>query len=180
MKINQIVTETTISEAPGGNVLGNLAKKAGAKVAGAVGAKATAAGIQGGLDANARAKEIFTQYRSFMGQTGANHKKPNAEEVIDFLQKQKLPTKQLAGKTGPITPKEVDTILQGVSQDSFKGQAGQAAVGQKAAPASLGDKFGGGAAGGVLQGAPGGIPADIQKAIDALSPQDKAELAKLL
>jgi len=50
-------------------------------------------------------------------------------------------------------------------------------VGQKAAPASLGDKFGGGAAGG---SAPGGIPADIQKAIDALSPQDKAELAKLL
>ena len=83
MKINQIVTETTVSEAPGGSALGNLARKAGAKVAGAVGAKGTAAGMSGKVDQNARAKEIFTQYRGYMGQTGGNAKQPTADQVIN-------------------------------------------------------------------------------------------------
>ena len=156
MKINQIVTETTVSEAPGGSALGNLARKAGAKVAGAVGAKGTAAGMTGKVDQNARAKEIFTQYRGYMGQTGGNAKQP---------------TKRMQGVQGQMTPKQVDDLLQGIAQDSFKGAAGQAA--QASSPASLGDKFG-------SVSAQGGIPADLQKEIDALSPQDKAELAKLL
>ena len=171
MKINQIVTETTVSEAPGGSALGNLARKAGAKVAGAVGAKGTAAGMKGKVDQNARAKEIFTQYRGYMGQTGGNAKQPTADQVMDFLQKQKLPTQRMQGVQGQMTPKQVDDLLQGIAQDSFKGAAGQASTANS--PASLGDKFG-------SASAQGGIPADLQKEIDALSPQDKAELAKLL
>ena len=77
----------------------------------------------------------------------------------------------MQGVQGQMTPKQVDDLLQGIAQDSFKGAAGQAA--QASSPASLGDKFG-------SVSAQGGIPADLQKEIDALSPQDKAELAKLL
>ena len=66
MKITQITSENIVSEAPGGSALGNIARKVGAKVAGAVGAKATAAGMTGKADANDRSKEMFTQYRAFM------------------------------------------------------------------------------------------------------------------
>ena len=54
MKITQITSENIVSEAPGGSALGNIARKVGAKVAGAVGAKATAAGMTGKADANDR------------------------------------------------------------------------------------------------------------------------------
>ncbi len=50
MKITQITSENVVSEAPGGSALGNIARKVGSKVAGAVGAKGTAAGMTGKLD----------------------------------------------------------------------------------------------------------------------------------
>ena len=60
MKITQITTESTLKEAPGGSALGNVARKVGAKVAGAVGAKATAAGMTGKVDQNAKACLLYT------------------------------------------------------------------------------------------------------------------------
>ena len=41
MKVHQIISESDVNEAPGGGIIGNLAKKAGAKIAGAVGMKGT-------------------------------------------------------------------------------------------------------------------------------------------
>tara|TARA_B100000035_G_scaffold165556_1_gene141236 strand:- start:799 stop:1386 length:588 start_codon:yes stop_codon:yes gene_type:complete len=184
MKITQITSENVVNEAPGGNVLGNVARKVGAKVAGAVGAKGTAAGMQGKNDANAKAKELFTQYRGYMGQTGGNPKQPTVDQVSDFMKKQGLPTNRLKGLQGQLTPKQVDDILQNTAQDSFKGGDGQAAAGTE--PGSPGDpnapKPGAGGAGAPAGGQAGasGIPANIQKAIDSLDANGKKELAALL
>ena len=184
MKVQQIISESEVNEAPGGGVLGNLAKKAGAKIAGAVGAKGTQAGLQGKLDANARAKELYTSFRAYMGQTGGDPKKPTADQLKDFMATQKMPTGQLnKHKDGPLPAGAIDTILQGAAQDSFKGKAGQAAVGQgdSPEPETAGEKWGaqpGGEAGAKAGG--GKVPQNLQKQIDALNPQQKQELVKLL
>ena len=172
MKITQITSENVVNEAPGGNVLGNVARK--------VGAKGTAAGMQGKNDANAKAKELFTQYRGYMGQTGGNPKQPTVDQVSDFMKKQGLPTNRLKGLQGQLTPKQVDDILQNTAQDSFKGSDGQAAAGTE--PGTPGDpnapKPGAGGAG--APAGASGIPANIQKAIDSLDANGKKELAALL
>lgn len=179
MKITQITTESTLKEAPGGSALGNVARKVGAKVAGAVGAKATAAGMTGKVDQNAKAKEIFVQWKGYMGQTGGDPKQPTVQQLSDFMSKQGLPTARLKGLQGQLTPKQVDDILQKTSQDSFKGTAGQAAAGGEPAQGGAGAPAGGGAP--ASGGAAGkGLPADIQKAIDALDANEKKELAALL
>ena len=188
MKITQITSENVVSEAPGGSALGNIARKVGAKVAGAVGAKGTAAGMTGKVDANKRAKEIFTQYRQYMGQTGGNPKAPSVNALQAFMQKQGLSTTRLKGLQGQITPKQVDDILQKTAQDTFKGDLGKQQAGTDAdSPQTLGQKFGGGSApaGGTSQAgqpAAGGkaIPGNIQKAIDSLNDKQRQELAKLL
>ena len=188
MKITQITSTDAVNEAPGGSAIGNIARKVGAKVAGAVGAKGTAAGMTGKVDANKRAKEIFTQYRQYMGQTGGDPKAPSVNALQDFMQKQGLSTTRLKGLQGQITPKQVDDILQKTAQDTFKGDLGKAQAGTDAeAPQTLGQKYGGGdkPAGGTDQAAApakGGatIPANIQKALDGLNAQQKAELVKLL
>ena len=189
MKITQITSTDAVNEAPGGSALGNIARKVGAKVAGAVGAKGTAAGMTGKVDANKRAKEIFTQYRQHMGQTGGNPKAPKITDLQDFMQKQGLSTARLKGLQGQITPKQVDDILQKTAQDTFRGDLGKSLAGTDAdAPQTLGQKYSGGGtapAGGTSQAPTPGkggatIPANIQKALDGLNAQQKAELVKLL
>ena len=134
-----------------------------------------------------QSKEMFTQYRAFMGQTGGNPKAPTVDQVQDFMQKQGLSTTHLKGLSGQMTPKQVDDVLQKTAQDTFKGDLGKQQAGS--APATLGQKYSGGSdapAGGTDQaGAPakaGGkaVPGDIQKAVDSLSPAQKKELAQLL
>ena len=129
MKITQITSENTVSEAPGGSALGNIARKVGAKVAGAVGAKGTAAGMTGKAQANDRSKEIFVQYRQYMGNVGGNAKAPTVDQVQDFMQKQGLSTTHLKGLTGQMTPKQVDDVLQKTAQDTFKGDLGKSQAG---------------------------------------------------
>jgi hypothetical protein len=141
MKIHQIISESAVNEAPGGSALGNIARKVGAKAAGAVGMKNTAAGLGAKAQSNDRAKEIGLKWTTFANQTGAGTKAPDASALADFLAKEKLSTARLKGMSGKLTPKQVDDILTKVAQDSFKGAAGQAAVGQE--DPTLGGQFGG-------------------------------------
>jgi hypothetical protein len=144
MKIHQIISESAVNEAPGGSALGNIARKVGAKAAGAVGMKNTSAGLSGKAQSNDRAKEIGVKWTQFANQTGAGTKAPDASALADFLAKEKLSTARLKGMSGKLTPKQVDDILTKVAQDTFKGAAGQAAVGNEPeADPSLGGKFGG-------------------------------------
>ena len=191
MKIHQIISESeVVNEVPGRGMLKRGLAKVGAKVAGAVGAKGVQAKVQGGLDADARGKDLYKSWMAYAGQTQANAKTPAKAEVADFMATQKMPTGQLnKHKDGPLPAGAIDTILQGAAQDSFKGAGGQAAVGQGDSPEpeepeTAGDKWGaqpGGAPGEAGAKAGGGkVPPNLQKQIDALSPQQKQELVKLL
>ena len=104
---------------------------------------------------------------------------------------QKMPTGRLNNLSGVLTGKQVDDILQGAAQDTFKGAAGQAAVGAEQEPEQApGEKWGaqpgaeapdqGQAGGGEAPAGKGKIPVNLQKQIDALNPQQKQELVKLL
>lgn len=198
MKVHQIISENAVNEAPGGSMLGNIARKVGAKAAGAVGMKGTQAGLQGKVDSTERAKEIGIAWNQYAGQTGVNKKAPDVSALTDFLQKQKLPTARVKNLSGMLTPKQVDDILTKIAQDSFKGAAGQAAAGAEQ-PASLGGKYGADADAGATaqsgsdsggkaqQGATAqsgsgqtGVPKNIQAQLDKLTPQQKKELAALL
>ena len=184
MKVHQIISESQVVEAPGGSMLGNAWNKIQSKV-GTAGTKASG---QGKLDVNARAKALWKSYSQFAGQTGIQKPKtPTKAELADFMATQKMPTGQLNKHKDGLLPKgAIDTILQGAAQDSFKGKSGQAAVGQgdSPEPETAGDKWGaqpGGAPGEAGAKAGGGkVPPDLQKQIDALSPQQKQELVKLL
>ncbi len=188
MKIHQIISESeVVNEVPGRNMISRGLAKVGAKVAGAVGAKGVQAKVQGGLDADARGKDLYKAWMAYAGQTQANAKTPTKAEVADFMATQKMPTGQLnKHKDGPLPAGAIDTILQGAAQDSFKGKAGQAAVGQgdSPEPETAGEKWGtqpGGAPGEAGAKAGGGkVPQNLQKQIDALNPQQKQELVKLL
>jgi hypothetical protein len=197
MKIHQIISESeVVNEVPGRGMLKRGLAKVGAKMAGAVGAKGVQAKVQGGLDADARGKELYKSWMAYAGQTQADEKTPTKAEVADFMATQKMPTGQLnKHKDGPLPAGAIDTILQGAAQDSFKGKAGQAAVGQGDSPepetagekwgaqpgGEAGAKAGGGAPGEAGAKAGGGkVPQNLQKQIDALNPQQKQELVKLL
>ena len=183
MKVHQIISESDVNEAPGGGIIGNLAKKAGAKIAGAVGMKGTQAGLQGKLDANSRAKELYQAFRAYMGQTGGDPKKPTADQLKDFMATQKMPTGRLNNLSGVLGKKQVDDILQGAAQDSFKGKAGQAAVGKAPAAEKLPGEKWNTSPGSEPQPADAGggtIPKNLKQKIDALKPAQKQELIKLL
>tara|TARA_B100000927_G_scaffold290307_1_gene288803 strand:+ start:1715 stop:2392 length:678 start_codon:yes stop_codon:yes gene_type:complete len=144
MKIYDIVSENNVNEAPGGSALGDLARKVGAKAAGAVGMKATAAGLQGKVDSSARAKEINVKWKQFAGQTGVG-KSPDVGDLADFFAKEKLPTGRLKGLSGMMTPQQVDDILTKTAQDTFRSPAGQAKVGDTPAAQVDAPADGGGA-----------------------------------
>ena len=187
MKVHQIIGEKQLDEVPGANPLTRMVKKAGAKIAGAVGAKGIQGQVQGGLDADARGKELYTAWKTYAGQTGTDAKVPTKDQVADFMATQKMPTGRLnAIPDGSTLGKgEIDKVLQGAAQDSFKGKAGQAAVGKApAAEKPPGEKWG--TSPGAEQepqpaGAGGGtIPKNLKQKIDALKPAQKQELIKLL
>jgi hypothetical protein len=142
MKVHQIISESQVDEAPGGGF--NIWNKIKSKV-GTAGSKASG---QGKLDVNARAKALWKSYSQFASQTGIQEPStPTKAEVADFMATQKMPTGQLnKHKDGPLPKGAIDTILQGAAQDSFKGQAGQAAVGQEEPepeePKTLGQQYG--------------------------------------
>ena len=202
MKIYDIVSENSVNEAPGGSALGDLARKVGAKAAGAVGMKATAAGLQGKVDSSQRAKEINVKWKQFAGQTGVG-KSPDVGDLADFFAKEKLPTGRLKGLSGMMTPQQVDDVLTKTAQDTFRSPAGQAKVGdtpaaQVDAPADNEPKTGqfrkdepaqgqqpaqGGAtapAGSTAPAAGGAIPKNIADQLAKLNPEQKKELFQLL
>tara|TARA_Y200000002_G_C22260044_1_gene487527 strand:+ start:34 stop:591 length:558 start_codon:yes stop_codon:yes gene_type:complete len=185
MKITQITSENTVSEAPGNTGIGNLVRKGAAKVAGALGGtagKGFAAGVQGGLDADAKMKDIFTKWRAYLGTQGGNAKAPEAQDLIDFFKKEKLPMPTPAPQ-GTMSSAQVDAIITKAAKDSFKPGADAQGGGGQTTPGGAQPQGGGAGAptGGTTGGGAGGqVPADIQKAVDSLNAQQRQELVKLL
>jgi hypothetical protein len=117
--------EAELNEVPGAGMIKRGLKSLGAKAAGAVGMKGTAAGLRGSLQADKKARELYVQLRRYAGQTGSDPDALTVADIQSFLQKQGYKTdrtpKGPPGKT--LDKKQVDDILMKSVQDTFRFQA---------------------------------------------------------
>ncbi len=179
MKVHEIIyesTKTPLKEKPASG-LGNVARKIGAKVLAKVGAKNTAAGMAGKVDAADKANALFTDFRAYLGQVGEKYGNAiDSASLRDFLTTKKMPTQNVP-QDGVLTKKQVDQAIMKAVQDSYRGKGGvpNQPAGRKGAPAK--GQAQGQAAGNVGGGAPAQQPAQ-QGTGSAQTPAGKAPPTK--
>lgn len=189
MRVNDIINESDLEEAPAG-MLKQIGRKLGAKAAGAIGMKGTAAKLSGAAEAGKAANDLKVSLQSYIGKTGGNIKQLDAQELAAFLKSQKLPT-NVVPASGIIPPKSLDQILMKTVQAGYKA-GGAAAPGADNTTASASNQQ----QTAPKQAAPKSpnvapskqpaaanttvIPADIQAQLDQLTPTEKKVLAGLL
>lgn len=135
------------TEAPVG-LAKQVARKVGAKAAGAVGAKGTAAGLSGKAETGDVARKLAVDLKNYAGKTGLNPKQMDAQDLSAFLQSKGYPTTPVSGTSGTLTPKQIDQALLKSAQEKAKegGSTAGSGVGSRAktaAPAGAGKKDGG-------------------------------------
>jgi len=166
MKVHEIIyesTKTPLKEKPAGG-LGNVARKVGAKVLAKLGAKNTAAGMAGKVDAADKANALFTDFRAYLGQVGEKYGNAvDSASLRDFLTTKKMPTQNIP-QDGVLTKKQIDQAIMKSVQDSYRGKGGipNQPAGQKGAPAK--GQAQGQAQGQAAGNVGGGAPAQQQPA----------------
>jgi len=162
-----------IDEAPVG-VLKQMGRKLGAKAAGAVGMKGTAAGLSGAAKTGDVARDLNVALKGYAGETGLNLKQLDAQDLAAFLKSKGFPTTPLANVTGALTPKQIDQALLQAAQEKAKASGAKAGSGVAGSTAASG-KPAGPAGGGITQKAldATGGPAPAGKAAPAAEPQAK-------
>lgn len=140
-----------INEAPVG-LLKQVGRKIGAKAAGAVGAKATAAGLSGAAETGDVARQLNVDLRKYAGQTGMNMKQLDAQDLAAFLKSKGFPTTSLANVSGILAPKQVDQALLKAAQEKAKIAGSKPGAGVAGSTAASGKP----AAAGAAQAAQGG------------------------
>lgn len=205
MRVTEITSSDNLQEAPAGFIKQGL-KKLGAKAAGAVGMKGTAAGLAQSADTGDQANQLKVDLKGYLGGTGGNIKQLDAGDLKAFLASKKMPTNMVPA-SGIVPPKQIDSILLKTLQQSKKAKGappvGSAPSGTASAPGGAPADAGGSAnapagdntstpapddtTGKVIPmkkpGAQTGateIPPNIQKQLDALSPTEKQVLAGLI
>ena len=183
MKVHEIIyesTKTPLKEKPASG-LGNVARKIGAKVLAKVGAKTTAAGMAGKVDAADKANALFTDFRAYLGQVGEKYSNAiDSASLRDFLTTKKMPTQNVP-QDGVLTKKQVDQAIMKAVQDSYRGKGGvpNQPAGQKGAKGQAqGKQAQGQAAGNVGGGAPAQQQPAAQGTGSAQTPAGKAPPTK--
>lgn len=151
MKINEIMSESKkneINEAPAG-ALGQIAKKAGSKIAGKLGMKGTAANLATKANVGAEANRIKQELGQFMAGSGIKKGQLELNDFIAFLNnagfdkktvtqvmrkyvKKPKPAEPLDTLTASldntiseaVTPQIVDKVIMDLVKLGFKKQAG--------------------------------------------------------
>jgi hypothetical protein len=118
------VDEDDLTEVPGAGILKRMGRSIGAKAAGALGMKGTQAGLQGKIQADKKAKQLYVQLRRYAGQTGSDPDALTVDELTSFLNRQGMKTDQLPkGPPGKVLNKEqTDAIIMKTINDTFKHQ----------------------------------------------------------
>jgi hypothetical protein len=163
-----------IAEAPFSD-LGTGLKKFGAKAAAKLGAKDTAASMAGDVDRKERSNLIYRRWLSTAASANLDKNQVDAQTLANFMGKQGLPTDMLKTINKPLQDKQVANIIAKAVAQTFDPSAG-------AAPAAAGDKKNAKADPKKDGNAQPEVKVDpaMQKQIDALSPEQKKELAALL
>ena len=117
MKINDFTDTSDITEAPAG-IVGQAAKRIGAKAAGAIGMKGTAAKLGGGADTGKEANVLKTALNKYLGQTGKSMKELTGQDLGAFLKRQRYPAGHIANVDGVLQPKQIDQALLKAVQDA--------------------------------------------------------------
>jgi hypothetical protein len=125
--------QSEINEVPGAGLVKRGLRSLGAKAAGAIGMKGTAAGLKGAAQADKKARELYTQLRRYAGQTGGDVDALTVTDLQSFLQKQGYKTDRTPkGPAGKVLNKQqVDDILMKSVQDTFRFQAPATAKSQE-------------------------------------------------
>ncbi len=167
--------ESLANEAPAG-MMKQMGRRIGAKAAGAIGMKGTAAKLGGAADAGKAANNLKVKLQKYLGKTGGNIKQLDAQELSAFLKQKKLPTSAVPA-SGIIAPKDIDKVLMKTIQTSNKAAgapvsdvpqqvaAPQASAPQQQAPRAANTTK---------------IPTNIQAQLDSLTPTEKKVLAGAL
>lgn len=176
MNIHEIIAEEKIDEAPAG-ALRQMGRKLGAKAAGAIGMKGTAAELGGKAEVGDEANQLKVALRGYAGKTGKNVKQLDAQDLAAFLQQKGYPTTALNGVSGIITPKQVDDLLLKSAQAKHTAKGGTT---PSAASAGAADAVSQAAQGGGSQAAgdkgPGFLD-KLQQKVGATPVSKKAEPA---
>jgi hypothetical protein len=125
--------ESVANEAPVG-LLKQVGRKIGAKVAGAVGAKGTAAKLSGAAEVGDEARQLKVALQGYAGKTGINIKQMQGPQLAAFLKSKGYPNMHLKGVQGIMTPKQIDQAIMTAAQDAAKAD-GDGTVGTSTAPA---------------------------------------------
>lgn len=149
MNIHEIISEKEIDEAPVG-LLKQIGRKIGAKAAGAIGMKGTAAKLSGAAEVGDEARQLKVALQGYAGRAGIDLKQMQGPQLAAFLKSKGYPNMHLKGVQGIMTPKQIDQAIMTAAQDAAKAD-GDPTVGGGAAPsasAASGAGAGGAAAGG--------------------------------
>jgi hypothetical protein len=120
MNIHEIITEKeNIDEAPVG-LLKQVGRKIGAKAAGAVGMKGTAAKLGGSAEVGDEARQLKVALQGYAGKTGINMKQMQGPQLAAFLKSKGYPNMHLKGVQGIMTPKQIDQAIMTAAQDAAK------------------------------------------------------------
>jgi len=123
----------SIEEAPVG-LLKQVGRKLGAKAAGAIGMKGTAAKLSGAADTGDEARQLSVALKGYAGQTGINLKQMQGPQLAAFLKSKGYPNMHLKGVDGIMTPKQMDQAILTAVQDAKKA-GGDPTTGTSSAPA---------------------------------------------
>lgn len=130
MKVNEITSNRhQLTEAPAG-MMAQGARRIGAKLAGAVGMKGTAAGLTGSADAGTVANQLMVDLKGYLGRTGGNLKQLNAADLSNFLQQQGYPAAEVQDASSVLTSQQVDQALLGAVRAKFKAGRAKPATGK--------------------------------------------------
>ena len=153
--------ESIANEAPAG-MLGQMGRKIGAKIAGAVGAKGKAAELTGKAEVGAEANQLKTALRGYAGKAGINIKQMQGPQLAAFLKSKGYPNMHLKDVQGIMTPKQIDQAVMQAAQDAAKAD-GDPSKGASTAPAQPSAPAAGAAAGTNVAGKPAAPQVDKNK-----------------
>ena len=133
MRVHDIIAENKeLDEAPVG-LLKQVGRKIGAKAAGAIGMKGTAAKLSGAADAGDEARQLSVALKGYAGKTGINLKQMQGPQLAAFLKSKGYPNMHLKAVQGIMTPKQQDQAIMTAVQDAAKAD-GDTTAGTSSAP----------------------------------------------
>jgi hypothetical protein len=110
MRVTQIIAEEKIDEAPVSGIKQGL-RKIGAKTLAKLGAKDTARGIAGKVDTGNRANELYSNWREHLGGLEGKPNQVDAAEFRSWLQQNKMPVASVP-QTGILKDKQIQQIIK--------------------------------------------------------------------